>query len=270
MNLRSKLLWMTAIFALLLCGCATSPLATREQSTTSLRLLDVTTGYGRARESYWRVVPAKINIRCFSEKDENGLTATLLSCAEFPNPPQLPSSAELLAINHGRAQRTISVWNVSEEMFYCEHNSEGALSSRIGSARFCEPFTYVLMGKGTSLISLNSGTSTKAQSFWTTPDLSVVVCDHEKISTGAFGLGADKFGPITSCNRMIRPDVADFRSDLSYKLAGATSDYGLPFESFWQNDEGHVMRCKHTRVGDWSLGIGPVEYCTNIFVPQVR
>src|SRR5579884_25365 len=260
---------LVILFTVILAGCDQSA-TTQQEATTTLKLLDVTSGgsgkYGMTTESYWSD-PSKPGtiLRCFHDRDWSGLTSAPTHCEQFALPPQLPRTTTLLAMNMGSGQKTQSIWLVRDQhMVICTHDRT-FWENATGSVTGCQPFARPSqVASSALLVSINSGSNIAAQSFWSDGQ----VCEHEKAQS--WFLDNSGFGPVTSCSRFSIPTDKFPEGLQAPQLAAVTADGSRPWESFWQDAHGTVVRCQHASNGGLfdEKTLGQAESCAYWKVPQ--
>lgn len=247
---------------------------TRNEATSRLQLLDVTSGgagsgkyrSSRTTESYWKDPSAAGSlIRCYHYEETGNnprSTGEAMSCESLPTPGQIPGY-DLLAVNLGIGQLTQSVWwnKDLEKMQICTHKQK-FFSGATGDIEKCEVLKPpAQLEPRARLESINSGSIVAAQSFWSVGD-SLMVCDHEKKNTGFFLWSKSGFGKVKSCEPFSVPLLpAELHP---FKFAAATSDNNRAWETFWQNSDGVLARCKHESTKNWFSDdrFGPATECS--------
>jgi len=261
----ASLLTLFMLLLTLLSSCGEMP--TKEQATSRLLLADVTSAgagkYGKTTESYW-YDPARSDyvIRCYHDNDAENLTADPTNCERFDVPAQLPANATFAAINMGSYELTQSVWVVdNDKMIICNHN-DNFWGNTTNSITSCSPFARPQwVDPSAVLVSMNAGENVTAQSFWSDGS----VCIHTKINDGSW-FAKDGFGPATKCAKLPAYDGSKFPAGLvNPRLAAVTADASRPWETFWQDNNGVLVRCKHNgdNGGSWfgSETLGTIDHC---------
>lgn len=265
-------------------GCSTGVASGRDEAKTGLKLIDVTsasfettdsdgdtTTFSRDTESFWRNPENEEIIRCLHDTNSD-LTAEAKSCESFPRAAQLSNSTNLLAINMGYGYGTQSVWEDDGVMSICNHNIE-PWSGKIEPTKECSSFERPeSVSRDAVLTALNSGINQMPQTFWNNKDRSVTQCTHEKQNTGFLGLGDKLFGKAATCGPLEIP-ADKFPPEIeSPVLAGVTSDDNREMESFWQDADGILIRCKHDKVGGFfqDKQIGKAQNCELWKAPKLN
>ncbi len=235
---------LVAVAAVFLLFIHITPPASRQDATTSLLLLDVTSEgagkYGTNTESYWGTRNGQSIIRCYHYLDyPSNLSGWPTNCEKFAEPADVPSGSTLLALNMGAGQKTQSVWDIHDhnKLFICDHDRDWLTSSVKSSAQCTDFVRPQAVNSDAILATMNSGQNIAAQSFWNNPDGTITVCRHDKDSSGFLGLGDKSFGQVRNCTGMSIPTHLFPATLKNPKLAAITSDAKRPWEVFWQDDD---------------------------------
>jgi len=238
---------------------------TKQEATSKLLLADVTSAgagkYSKTTESYWYdPTRAGYVIRCYHDNDWDNLTADPSDCDHFAVPAQLPSTATFAAINMGYNELTQSVWLLPNgKMSICNHDNT-FWGNTATSVTGCKPFAHPQwVDPSAVLVSINAGQNIDAQSFWSDGS----VCLHTKPNDGSW-FAKDGFGVATQCKKLPAFDGSLFPPGLvNPQLEAVTSDSSKPWETFWQDGNGVLVRCKHNGDGGWfsSQSLGTIDHC---------
>jgi hypothetical protein len=236
-----------------------------DQASTPLRVLDITSGRKVAAESYWTNGTPGILLSCFhGQEGLSAQTEAAYTCVWFTTPESLDQTAVLLAMNLGQNQKTTSVWLLPNgSMATCLHDRMFGGGTNI-EVKSCEAFTRPeWVDPAARLNTINAGAMQKSQSFWTNPDGSYAICNHEKEHTGFLGLGGTMIGDPTTCRTLTMETPLAQMNLVNPDLVGMTSDDARPPETFWQDENGTIVRCNHHWDGDWGNGgLGEMYDCT--------
>lgn len=151
----------------------------------------------------------------------------------------------------GTEQKTQSVWDIGNNQINVCNHSLTFWASEIDVAESCTDWEkpYQVDSRA-RLASINSGQSQSSESFWNNPDGTITECKHDKKGVGFLGLEGYGFGEVISCVYMSKPGLLP---PGNFVLTGVTSDYYRPMESFWQDDNGVLVQCRHKKNSESSF-----------------